>query len=66
MLDALKTSDQKLFHVTHASFENLPDVVTSMFRLVLIPLPRFTGIDIYNVWFLWCIFCHPVRDDLKL
>ena len=32
-----------------------------------IPLPRFTGgIDIYNVWFLWCFFCHPVWDDLKL
>ena len=34
--------------------------------LVLIHLPRFTGIDIYNVWFNWCFFCHPVWDDLKL
>ena len=31
-----------------------------------IPLPRFTGINIYNVWFHWCFFCHPVWDDLKL
>ena len=35
-------------------------------RLNNSPLPRFTGINIYNFWFHWCFFCHPIWDDLKL
>ena len=30
-----------------------------------IPLPRFTGIDTYNVWFLWCFSVIPYGMTLN-